>query len=59
MPKPRKLLVLLNPFSGIHLAEKNWSFALNILHKANLELDLIKTESQGHAYEIVKNIKVG
>jgi ceramide kinase len=53
MPKKRKILVLVNPFSGRRLAATNWEKARPILEKAHIEMKVIMTERAGHAYDIV------
>ena len=60
MPPKRKILVLINPFSGRRLAAANWLIARPIMEKAHVELTVIETERANHAYEIVQNdIKQG
>jgi sphingosine kinase len=44
MPKKRKLLILVNPFSGRGIAATNWQIALPILEKAHVEMTVIMTE---------------
>ena len=53
MPRKRKLLVLVNPFSGRRLAAANWEVARPVFEKAHVELTVVMTERAGHAYEIV------
>lgn len=53
MPKKRKLLVLINPFSGQKKAAKNWKIAEKFFEKAFLDLDIVMTQRAGHAYDIV------
>lgn len=53
MPRRRKLLVLVNPFSGRRLAAANWEIAKPILEKAHIDMKVIMTERAGHAYDIV------
>lgn len=53
MPRRRKILVLVNPFSGRRLAARNWEIAKPILEKAYIEMNVIMTERAGHAYDIV------
>lgn len=53
MPKKRKLLILVNPFSGRRLAARNWQIALPILEKAHVEMTVVMTERANHAYEMV------
>lgn len=52
-PRKRKILVLVNPFSGKRLAAANWEKARPILEKSHIEMNIIMTERAGHAYEIV------
>ena len=60
MPPKKKILVLVNPFSGRRLAAAKWLIARPILEKAHAELTVIETERANHAYEIVHNdIKQG
>jgi sphingosine kinase len=53
MPPKRKLLVLLNPFSGAGQAATSWQIAEPIMEKAHVDIKLIRTERAGHAYDIV------
>jgi diacylglycerol kinase family enzyme len=53
MPPKRKILILVNPFSGRRLAARNWLIAKEIIDKAYLEYKVIETERAGHAYDIV------
>ena len=53
MPKKRRILVLVNPFSGRRLAAANWEKARPILEKAHINMHVIMTERAGHAYDIV------
>jgi sphingosine kinase len=60
MPPKRKILVLINPFSGRRMAAANWLIARPILEKAYLDMTVIETQRANHAYEIVQNeIKQG
>lgn len=60
MPKKRRILVLVNPFSGRRLAAANWEIARPILEKAHVDMTVIMTERAGHAYDIVnKELKQG
>ena len=43
MPPKRKLLVLLNPFSGAGQAARSWDVSLPILDKGHVEIKLIRT----------------
>ena len=53
MPRKRKILVLVNPFSGRQLAARNWEIAKPVLEQAYIEMKVIMTERAGHAYDIV------
>lgn len=55
MPKKRKLLILVNPFSGRRLAAANWVLAKVLLDKAHVDMTVIMTERAQHAYEIVNS----
>ncbi len=53
MPKKRRILVLVNPFSGRRLAAANWEIARPIMEKGHIVMKVIMTERAGHAYDIV------
>jgi len=53
MPRRRKILILLNPFSGGGQAARSWITAQPILEKAHIDMKVVTTERAGHAYEIV------
>lgn len=55
MPRRRKVLVLVNPFSGGGAAARNWELARPILEKAHIDLKVVFTERAGHAYDIVNH----
>ena len=60
MPEKRKLLVLVNPFSGTRQAAVSWGIAEPILEKAHVTMKVVMTERAGHAYDIVsQDIKIG
>lgn len=60
MPEKRKLLVLVNPFSGRRQAALSWRIAKPILEKAHVTMKVVMTERAGHAYDIVsQDIKIG
>jgi diacylglycerol kinase family enzyme len=60
MPEKRKLLVLVNPFSGRRQAAVSWGIAEPILEKAHVTMKVVMTERAGHAYDIVsQDIKIG
>eukprot|EP00347_Sterkiella_histriomuscorum_P013340 403365091 len=59
MPRRRRLLVLINPFSGQKMATQNWAIAQPILEKAYLDMNIIHTQRAMHAYEIVSSLKIG
>ncbi len=54
MPKKRRILVFLNPFSGHGQAAESWEIARSILEKAYIDMKLITTERANHAYEYVE-----
>jgi sphingosine kinase len=56
MPPKRRLLILINPFSGRRLAPKNWNKARPILEKAHVNLNVVFTERAMHAYDIAKEL---
>ena len=56
MPRKRKYLVLVNPFSGKRLAARNWLIAQGIFDKAYIDYKLIYTERAGHAYDIAQTL---
>ena len=53
MPRKRKVLILINPFSGGGAAAANWVIAKGLLDKAYIGMTIIETERAGHAYDIV------
>ena len=53
MPRRRKFLILVNPFSGRRLAAANWEIARVLLEKCYLDMTVIMTQRAGHAYDIV------
>lgn len=60
MPKKRRLLVIVNPFSGRRRAAANWEIARPIMEKAFIDMKIIMTERAGHAYDIVnQDLKIG
>jgi len=44
MPPKRKILILLNPFSGHGAAAANWEVARVILEKCYVDMTIIRTE---------------
>ncbi|CDW91094.1 UNKNOWN [Stylonychia lemnae] len=59
-PKKRRVLVLVNPFSGRRLAARMWEIARPILEKAHIDMKIVMTERAGHAYDMVNlEIKQG
>jgi hypothetical protein len=55
-PAPsKKLLVLINPFSGKKEAVSIWKSVKIYLKMANISYKAIKTECQGHAYNVALN----
>lgn len=59
MPPKRKLLVLVNPFSGRRLAARHWLIAKEIFDKSYIDYKVIETERAGHAYDIVSEMRYG
>jgi sphingosine kinase len=60
MPRKRKVLILVNPFSGRRLAVANWEIARPVFESAHIEMTVVMTERAGHAYDIVnQEIKQG
>jgi sphingosine kinase len=55
MPPKRRLLILVNPFSGGGVAARSWERARIILEKCHVDLKVTMTERAGHAYDIVHN----
>lgn len=53
MPRRRKVLVLVNPFSGGGAAARCWELARPILEKAHIDMRVVFTERAGHAYDLV------
>lgn len=43
MPKKRKVLILINPFSGQRAAAANWIIAKELLDKAYIDMTIIET----------------
>ena len=55
MRPQRRLLIVLNPTSGTGSATKIMSSVVGpILQEANIEYEVLITERQGHAHEIVQ-----
>lgn len=42
-PRKRKILVLVNPFSGRRLAATNWEIVRPILDKAHIDMTIVMT----------------
>jgi sphingosine kinase len=60
MPPKRKILILINPFSGRRLAARNWEIARPLLELAHIDMTVIFTERAGHAYDLVNlELKLG
>mmetsp|Transcript_8234 Transcript_8234/g.6137 ORF Transcript_8234/g.6137 Transcript_8234/m.6137 type:complete len:113 (+) Transcript_8234:542-880(+) len=60
MPPKRKILVLINPFSGAGAAARNWVLAEELLSKAYIDMKVIRTERAMHAYDMLsKEVKPG
>lgn len=60
MPRKKRLLVFVNPYSGTKKGIKTWVQAREVLEKANFEIEVIQTTHQNHAREVVMDMsKVG
>ncbi|XP_028984225.1 sphingosine kinase 2 [Betta splendens] len=59
LPRPRRLLLLVNPFSGRGLAMQ-WcqTHILPMIREANISYNLIQTERQNHARELIREISL-
>ncbi|XP_048881633.1 sphingosine kinase 2 [Brienomyrus brachyistius] len=59
LPRPRRLLLLVNPFSGRGQAMQ-WcqSHILPMIREASISYNLIQTERQNHAKELVREISL-
>ncbi|KAJ8289963.1 hypothetical protein GJAV_G00007210 [Gymnothorax javanicus] len=59
LPRPRRLLLLVNPFSGRGQAMQ-WcqSHILPMIREANISYNLIQTERQNHARELIREISL-
>uniref|UniRef100_A0A672R5M4 DAGKc domain-containing protein n=1 Tax=Sinocyclocheilus grahami TaxID=75366 RepID=A0A672R5M4_SINGR len=59
LPRPRRLLLLVNPFSGRGQAMQ-WcqTHILPMIREANVSYNLIQTERQNHARELIKEISL-
>ncbi|KAL0985189.1 hypothetical protein UPYG_G00153900 [Umbra pygmaea] len=59
LPRPRRLLLLVNPFSGRGQAMQ-WcqTYILPMIREANISYNLIQTERQNHAKELIKEISL-
>ncbi|KAK3571759.1 hypothetical protein QTP86_018724, partial [Hemibagrus guttatus] len=59
LPRPRRLLLLVNPFSGRGLAMQ-WcqTHILPMISQANISYNLIQTERQNHARELIREISL-
>ncbi|XP_017270980.1 sphingosine kinase 2 [Kryptolebias marmoratus] len=57
LPRPRRLLLLVNPFSGRGQAMQ-WcqTHILPMIREANISYNLIQTERQNHARELIRDI---
>ena len=54
-PPQRRLLVILNPYAGTGCATKLMSSVVGpILQETGIEYEVLITERQGHAHEIVQ-----
>ncbi|VDN17835.1 unnamed protein product [Gongylonema pulchrum] len=55
----RRILVILNPFSGKKCAPKLWeTYVAPIFRTSHIDYDFIKTDYERHAVEIAKNVKL-
>ena len=43
LPRKRKILILINPFSGRRMAAANWIIAKQLLDKSYLDITAIET----------------
>ncbi|KAF7655275.1 hypothetical protein LDENG_00058680 [Lucifuga dentata] len=59
LPRPRRLLLLVNPFSGRGQAMQ-WcqTNILPMIREANMSYNLIQTERQNHARELIREISL-
>ncbi|XP_052003031.1 sphingosine kinase 2-like [Xyrauchen texanus] len=59
LPRPRRLLLLVNPFSGRGQAMQ-WCqmHILPMIREANVSYNLIQTERQNHAREVIREISL-
>ncbi|XP_052000024.1 sphingosine kinase 2 [Xyrauchen texanus] len=59
LPRPRRLLLLVNPFSGRGQAMQ-WcqTHILPMIREANISYNLIQTEHQNHARELIREISL-
>uniref|UniRef100_A0A8C6TFP8 sphingosine kinase n=1 Tax=Neogobius melanostomus TaxID=47308 RepID=A0A8C6TFP8_9GOBI len=59
LPRPRRLLLLVNPFSGRGQAMQ-WcqTHILPMIREANISYNLIQTERQNHARELIRQISL-
>ncbi|KAL2084895.1 hypothetical protein ACEWY4_020413 [Coilia grayii] len=59
LPRPRRLLLLVNPFSGRGQAMQ-WcqTHILPMIREANISYNLIQTERQNHAKELIREISL-
>ncbi|KAM9851464.1 sphingosine kinase 2 [Aulostomus maculatus] len=59
LPRPRRLLLLVNPFSGRGQAMQ-WcqTYILPMIREANISYNLIQTERQNHARELIREISL-
>jgi hypothetical protein len=58
-PPKRKVLIIMNPFSGGGAARAALAQAMTMLEHANLEITIAQTERQGHASEIMEELTLG
>ncbi|XP_029308474.1 sphingosine kinase 2 [Cottoperca gobio] len=59
LPRPRRLLLLVNPFSGRGQAmQLCQTHILPMIREANISYNLIQTERQNHARELIREISL-
>eukprot|EP00249_Psilotum_nudum_P006309 c19625_g1_i1 orf=328-2562(-) len=56
MKRPRKLLVIISPYSGKKKAEKTWEKVSPLFHLAGVNTQVLKTERARHAFDIIEKI---
>eukprot|EP00271_Cylindrocystis_brebissonii_P020271 TRINITY_DN6647_c0_g1_i2.p1 TRINITY_DN6647_c0_g1~~TRINITY_DN6647_c0_g1_i2.p1 ORF type:complete len:921 (+),score=178.28 TRINITY_DN6647_c0_g1_i2:117-2765(+) len=51
--RPRKLLVIVNPFGGTKQGLQKWRLVEPIFQRAQVETQVVLTERQGHAFDLM------